>query len=603
MQRLRFSRLVNGFAMSLALVIVLGCVRQSRADRFPPDPVLEFRQALSLPLREYLPRDPELLKKLEEGPEDARRNYLKNARTSDILRRMETLKSIPELRRALAAQEWRDKGDGEQNIIDNSLRDILVQRFATRVVDALENGSLTARLATMGMLAEIGTNNRLVDDRTRVAKIFTPVLTKLIRTASNPLVRIAAARTVSQIGCDPGEAAPALGDLLKSNNVEERRAAAEGLAGILILLNNLSNQSPSAMTDERAIRDGAVPSDNQIVLFARREVITAANKVLPFAKIGTADSDFHVRRHSLNCIYQAVFAMGQQIPQPLNTGEMGDIRDDALRVQETRRVLMPLLETFRDLADALGRATRDSDPEVRLLARKAIEELSSARNRLPTPPSQVDDARTDPLLDALIRMEPDLIAGVKDPDVATRLLAIDALEAMGKQGVAAAPVLTAAIRDPNQFVRWAAARTMGKMAPVGAEQAVPALRNLIHDREIDLCLAAATALERYGPAAVSAVPDLIEASHTTDVVLRVAALRAILGIGTGASSAIPAIAEELKDRETRVRQTAAEVLGQFGPLAIGAEAALREALNDSAPEVRRAAGDALLNILRVGEKK
>ncbi len=550
MRCLRSLRFAFAVDACLALTLVLLAAGQGRADRFPPDPVIEFRQALSLPLREYLPRDPELLAKLENGPPEARLAYLKDARTHDLLTRMETLKTIPEMRRALAAQEWREKGSDEQNSIDSSIRDILLQRFGKKVIDVLDNGALTARLATMAMLSEIGTNNRLVEDRTRIARVFTPVLTKIIRSDPNPLIRIAAAKTVSGIGCDPAEAAPALGELLLSKNVEERRAAAEGLAGILVLLNNLSNQRQDAMTDERAINAGAPPSDSQLVLFARREVITAANKVLPFARTGASDSDFHVRRHSLNCIYQAVYAMGQQIPQPLNTGEMEDIRSDMARIQETRQVLMPLIETIRTLADSIGKATRDPDPEVRLLARKTIEEISSARNRLPSASSQPNNAANDPLLDTLIRMQPDLIAGVRDPDVATRLLAVDALESMGKQAVGAAPVLIEAINDPNQFVRWAAARTMGKMAPIGAEQAIPELRKLVHNREIDLCLTAATALERYGPLAQSAVPDLVEASRTTDVVLRVAALRSIAGIGTGAVGAVPAIAEELKDSNT-----------------------------------------------------
>jgi len=297
-----------------------------------------------------------------------------------------------------------------------------------------------------------------------------------------------------------------------------------------------------------------------------------------------------------------VFALGQQIPQPLNTGGMADIRDDVLRLEQSQRMLRPLLETVSTLADSLARATADPDQEVRIIARKAIEEISSARQRLPQ--ASGGDVAKEPLLDALVQMKSALIAGVSDrSSVATRLLAIDALEAMGKHGTAAAPALIKAMHDPNQFVRWSAARTMGKMAPVGAEGAIPALREMLHDREIDLCLAAATALERYGPAAVSAIPDLVEASRTTDVVLRVAALRTIAGIGTGAKSAVPAIAYGLKDPEPRVRQTAAEVLGQFGPLAIGAESEVRATLNDPAPEVRRAVSDALLTILQVGERK
>lgn len=603
MRCLRLLRSVWGGSQCLVLALALIGAGSARADKFPPDPVIQFREALSLPLREYLPRDPELRAKLEKNPKDLR-DFLEAARRSDLLHRMDSLKTIPDMRRALGAQEWRErgtKGGDEQNDIDTSIRDLLIERFATRVKDVLQNGSLTAKLAMMGMLAEIGTNSRLVEDRTRIAKEFTPAMTRLIRSAGEPIIRMTAARAISQIGCDAAEAAPALGELLKSKDPLERRAAAEGLAGILVLLNNLSNQSKEAMTNADAIVAGAAPPDSQLVNFARREVIASSTKVLPYAKIGAGDSDVGVRRQSLNCIYQAVYAMGQQIPQPLNTGEMQAVREELDRLDETRQTLMPLLETVRSLADSLARATVDPDSEVRLLSRKAIEEISYARQRLPQP--DVKNVSNDPLEDALKQMEPALIAGVSDPDVATRLLAVDALEAMGKKAVRAAPALVKAMGDPNQFVRWAAARTMGKMAPTEADSAVAALRIMMHDREIDLCLAAATALERYGPAAVAAIPDLIEASRTTDVVLRVAALRSIAGIGTGAKSAVPAIADALKDPEPRVRQTAAEVLGQFGPLALGAEPELRAALNDNAPEVRRAVSDALLTILQVGERK
>ncbi len=269
MHCLRLSRSCKASGTYLALALVLCCSGIARADRFAPDPVLEFRQALSLSLREYMPRDPEQLAKLENGPADQRAAFLKNARTSDLLHRMELLKTVPEMRRALGAQEWREKGSDEQNKIDSDIRDILINRFAKIVTDTLENGSQLAKLAMMGMLAEIGTNNRLLEDQTRIAKVFTPALTKLIRSAGNRDIRMAAARTVSQIGCDPAAAAPALGELLQSKDAGERRAAAEGLAGIIQLLNNLSNQSKEDLTNERAILSGMPPADNSLVLFAQ----------------------------------------------------------------------------------------------------------------------------------------------------------------------------------------------------------------------------------------------------------------------------------------------------------------------------------------------
>src|SRR5258708_22415021 len=122
MRCLRLARTLKGRSKVIALALVLCSSSVGRADKFPPGPVIEFRQALSLSLREYLPKDPELRAKIEKEPAEERKAYFKDARSSDLLHRMDMLKTIPDMRRALGAQEWREKGSEEQNEIDNGIR-------------------------------------------------------------------------------------------------------------------------------------------------------------------------------------------------------------------------------------------------------------------------------------------------------------------------------------------------------------------------------------------------------------------------------------------------------------------------------------------------
>jgi HEAT repeat protein len=585
----------------IALAVVVAAASLARADRFPPDPVPEFRQALAMTLQDYMPRDPEAAAKLDRGSSEERLKYLLARRNVELMKALDKLKTMSEMRRALAAQEWRlEKGLDDKAAVDEKVREVLIQRFAAMVIDTLDNGSLDAKLATLTMLAELGENNRIVDDRKRVARVFTPVLTKMIKTAPSPIVRDAAARSVSRLGCDPDLAAPVLGELLRSKLVSDRRAAADGLGSILGLLNDLANSNKSPSTSESPAPN-ITPAGVSLMTFARREVISAGKEVLPFARIGMNDSDVEVRRLCTNCMYQAVLGLSEQVPQPYITRGFADQTFELERNQTMRKDLTPLMQALNDQADVMGKATHDSSLEVRLLAFKAIEELSSAQGRM-AEVEGVPPKEGDVFLDFMRKVMPEVIQGVSAPEVQIRLLSVDALEVLGKEMAPAAPALVAGVTDSNKFVRWGAARCLGRAAPVAADSAVPALARLLFDDDLDLRLAAATSLQAYGPAAQPALPAMIAGTTTTDVVQRISALKTIAAVGTGATSAVPAIIVALSDPEARVRRTAADVLGQFGTLAPQAEQPLREALNDPSADVRRAASDALLNVLGNSKK-
>jgi HEAT repeat protein len=301
-----------------------------------------------------------------------------------------------------------------------------------------------------------------------------------------------------------------------------------------------------------------------------------------------------------------------------------------LQLDELEANTLPLARALGNQGAALAKALNDSDLTVRLLVRKALEDMAIDRLRLqqrpprlvPPRPGRVELPRgtgpadekeppvlhdaeeseppapaSDPVLKALRAALPGLAAGLKDRDVSIRLASLDVLEEMGAEAAPVVGAIQEALRDQNLFVRWAAARTLGKMGPVDVDRSVAGLAELISDTDIDVRMIAARGLERFGPSARAAVPALTRAVNIGDAEVRIAVIRALQGIGRDAAPAIPAIATAVSHPDFRVRRTAAEVLGRFGPLAQSAEPALRRALNDTDQDVRQAASDSLLNIV------
>jgi HEAT repeat protein len=252
----------------------------------------------------------------------------------------------------------------------------------------------------------------------------------------------------------------------------------------------------------------------------------------------------------------------------------------AARLEKERAELLPLILVLKDQALGLIGGLSDSDPQVRLSARRALENVAIARYELarrgpPTPTlshpgggstGAVSTARTaasDPLLDALGAPLATLATGAYHPDVHVRLAVIDILESLGPAAAPAARALVRALTDPDRFVRWAAARTLGKIAPAEAESVVPALARLLGDPDPDVRLAAAAALERYGPPARTALPDLIAALKAQDADFRLSAIRALRSIGLEERPAIPALNAAASDPDPRVRQLAVDLLGKL----------------------------------------
>jgi HEAT repeat protein len=532
-------------ATVLAALGALCAAQTAPGQQFPADPVQSLRQALKA-----------------TGPDTAERDRALKKHIAD-------LRDAADCRRALDLIEWRDEDlDPATAAVDLANREAVAQRLGQAVRAARRRGDSKDQLSAVNLLTDLSPSSRRVLAVGGAGPRLSQDLADLIAGGS-PEVCEAAARALGQLNPDPAVAVPALERLLGAAELSRRLAAAGTMA-------DLVRTASLAAAGRRAA--GAVE-------VRRHDLVAVARAVAAAAGRGCADPDADVRRLSVEAIGRSAGALSLLVFDPRL--RRLDVEPGAARApaEDERADLLPLVLALKDQGPALERALEDPDPQVRLTARLALEDMAAARQRLacvgagapgPCPPAnpaeqpvqpaacQVAGApAADPLLEELRARLPALTAGVYDPDVRARRKAIDVLETLGPAAAPAAPALVRALTDPDRFVRWAAARTLGKIGPLPRPDVVPALERLLADDDQDVRLAAAVALARYGPAARSAVSGLIEALQGRDADLRLAAVRTLQGIGLDARPAIPTLREAEADQDPRVRQAAAELLREF----------------------------------------
>jgi HEAT repeat protein len=445
--------------------------------------------------------------------------------------------------------------------MDRSYRGILGNRFEAVVRERLHRGDTVSQRRTLDLLtASDETLRDLI--KTGVGRRIGPELVSILD--SGPLeVRPVAAAALAQMDVDSNVAVPALSKLLDSKDMPLRMAGASGLATFM--------RTCSLQSKTRSPR-AAYPNRNDPLRVADA-VVLATGRWLD-------DPEPAIRRLSMDAVEQAAGALCRRVLEPPAPLIDPEPNGGAARLEKERAELLPLILALKDQALGLIGGLSDSDPQVRLSARRALESVAIARYELarrgpPTPAlplmgggstgtaPTVQTAASDPLLDALGAPMATLATGAYHPDVHVRLAVIDILETLGPAATPAARALVRALTDPDRFVRWAGARTLGKIAPAEAESVVPALARLLGDPDLDVRLAAAAALERYGPAARTALPDLIAVLKAQDAELRLSAIRALRSIGLEARAAIPALNAAASDLDPRVRQLAVELLGKL----------------------------------------
>jgi HEAT repeat protein len=604
--------------LAAVLLAALGLPAAVRAEPFPEDPVESLRQAL--------------------------KSESLTGRRANLERRAAALHNPGELGRALVLREWnfgvtldeakkevefvvwsgiadrferaaKEVANGNDPLAARAVADLAGELASTAHTAGISNAALAARFAQLG-----------------------PILAGMTRSRDRE-VRLAATRALGKLDPQPEVAAKALDRLLQEEDPVLRRAAVEAAANLMRM--RIAVESKSQNLDEEKEK-------------IRPRLVEAGRYMVPVAGRALADPDPAVRTQGLTAIQLAATALGDQVVIPNSLPFPPDVNKNsspeeiraaqfyAEEVEKDRRELQPLIKALADQVPAVARTLRDPALPVRIQARRTVEDMAYARQRLdqrqelvppnlpaapPEPKPDKDESKDkdrtqgrdgggpvllaqvarapaadeQPLAEVLRQATDDLVAGLSDPDFRARLAAVEALEMLGKPAATArvTRALARALGDPVLFVRWAAARTLGKLRyPETADEVVPPLAKLVTcDDDLDVRLASATALERYGPAAGAAVPDLARAVNAGDVELRVAVIRALQGIGTAAAPAIPALIEATTNPDSRVRRAAIGLLGRFGPAARDAVPALRRALDDPDPDVRRAASAALLNVL------
>ncbi|HMC88449.1 MAG TPA: HEAT repeat domain-containing protein, partial [Gemmataceae bacterium] len=454
----------------------------------------------------------------------------------------------------------------------------------------LRRGDAASRLAVMDMIVRLATTTGGVGSKASIARVFGADLAELTR-QGDLLTREAAARALGQANPDPAVAVPALSELMESQEMALKLAASDGFGYLMKVVTFLAtrNHAPN------------------MVEATRGEVVKAGQQVIPAAARGLRSTEPQVRRRCAGAIAQTAEALCKLLPRA-SAGDAEEIADFRRQQNADRAELLPLLAVLREQMPALTRGLSDSDGDVRMLARRALEDMTSPSVMLleqtggmaAQPSRSASSAAQGPALGNMQGTVQQLAEGLKDEEPRSRRTVMDVLETLGAAAAPAAPTLAKALSDPDPFVRWAAARTLGKIAPAAADVVVPALAAMLRDTDLDLRVAAAAALEHYGKAAGSVVPELIRALGATDAEMRVSVIRALGAIGApDAGPALPGLTAAVSDPEPRVQEAAAKVLGDLGALAGEAAEPLRKALQTGTPAVQKAAGEALLKIMRL----
>lgn len=520
--------------------------------------------------------------------------------------------------------------------IKREVRLQLMERLESRVRFYLNQGRVADRIAAANLISDAMNTSRRQDisgyrtetgvivqgvvmkkqleEKTESSKYFRERLRDLggdlekLLAHPDSQVRRAAIRALSNLEKEPADLVVILKPLLagQQSDAPTRQAAAEALGRILEVFTTTMDKSRP------------------------QPYLKSVELILPVVANGLTDSDFRVRRASLEACQQAAIVLDE-------------LASDPLASSDRHLVFRPTMAVVDSILPKINASARDSVPELRVGASHVLEtvalavyklgyykgsplppriELPQDRRRkkkvsLPSPkPQRGNGVRTvafqAPKPDELPPPLPvdaglqdtvqAMIENLRHADYRVRLAAVDTLETLGGQAEAAIPALVATLCDYNKFVRWSSARTLGRLHPRQADEVVPGLMRLLDDREDpSVRIAAASALELYGEHAKKAVPLLARVINRGDKEYIVAILHTIQGIGTDAAPALPNVAWVLSDRTQppSVRIEAAHTLGRFGELAIDQLPILRDVMNNDPDEdVRNAASTAVLAVDR-----
>ncbi len=164
------------------------------------------------------------------------------------------------------------------------------------------------------------------------------------------------------------------------------------------------------------------------------------------------------------------------------------------------------------------------------------------------------------LTDAGLAGIPGLVAALASDDAVVRWRAARALGRTGPLAAEAARRLgTLVAHDPDRGVRIVAADALGAIGE-DARAAIRGLAEALEDRDPDLRSSAALALGHVGAGEPAAVSALVARLRDPDADVRASAAAALRDIGPEAREATPALVAALDDARPLVRRLAGEAL-------------------------------------------
>lgn len=382
------------------------------------------------------------------------------------------LRSLADLQSAATMAEWElTSGDEDTAAVDSANRSAAIERFDAAVRHLLRRGDEASAKATIDMLHHMADAARVNGESLTLVRGFAPELADVV-IQGPPTLRTRAARTLAHIEPPVFVAVPALTELLRADEAELRRTAAESFAVWL-----------------QYVTQGTGAASLRLRPAQRRELVLTASTVLPAVHAGLNDVRPEIRRRCLEIIGLACAALTRL----MDDAAFNDKRTSHRPLQAEYEELRPLLQALRDQGPMLERFIHDKDPETRILTHRALEELGVARGRWTTDKSEADEKLLSELLHETL---PGVAEALVHPDVRVRRSAVDVLEMSGTLALPELPALTHALHDPDRFVRWSAVRTLGKLGPTAAVESIGDLKKMLHDPDGDLRKAAANALER-----------------------------------------------------------------------------------------------------------
>lgn len=579
------------WVMMAGLATLAVWVNSARTQEMPKDPVEDLRQAL----------------RLEDVP---RPNANQIAfRKQNLDNKINGLRTISDLRRALALDEWKEEeGQGRDDalrLIDLQKRQEVGTRLQTAVRAVVAAGQVNSRLALASMIAEMGPAVRSLQpaDRGGFARSLTPEVIQLAQDR-DLAVRLQGLRALGTINADPKLALPVFQKVLTTDVPEARTIASQSLAQLMRVTGQLRKRAPILQRPQ-----------------ADLDTVAMGVSMVPLAQAALRDADPRVQANSLDAIQVAGQALTDMIYEPLQRklfppegrplteAESADLITTYETIRNELDVFKPLSKVLQNAAPAITPLLSEPAVNVRLAGINALESIAwgilKERRRLenvPVPSSyaaKLPKSDDNPFGPFLVKGLPALGQLLKDPDVRIRRITISFIENIGASAQPAIPMLVEALGDRDRFVRWGSARVLANLPADKTQAAVPRLVRLLRDPDLNVRQTAAGTLEAMGDyagsAALAVAQDLLEG----DVDERTALMAVLIRLPLDkARIAVPQLTELLGHSEARIRKAAAETLGKFGPLAENAVPSLRRLLGDDDAEVRAAASDAILSILQ-----